>query len=387
MQKIVVGLFFGGRSTEHEVSVISALQAFENFDKSKYTLIPFYVSKDSQFYSHESFLSLSNYKDMDSLLTPKHRVTLANSNHKPGFLQGNILPKFTPLDIAFPLFHGAFGEDGAIQGMFEIINLPYTGFNVTGSATAMDKVISKSVFQSLGLPVGKYIYFTRNQWLENPKQCLKICQNLKYPLFVKPADGGSTIGVNKVTSPADLEFNIEVAAIYSDKVLIEESFENCIEVNCAALGYKEITPSVCEMPLKSADTLTFEDKYLRGGKTNKSPAKSDGLSSMSRQIPAPISSKLTKQIQLTTIKVFEALEGCGVARIDYFVDLQKELFWINEINSPPGSLAYYLFTPLGIAYKNLLDRIISDGLERFADQKTTQHTFNTPLLQEMAKKA
>ncbi len=383
MSKITVGLFFGGRSTEHEVSVITALQAYEHLDKSKYNVVAVYVAKNGQFYTGDQFLDLKNYRNLNNLLLSNPQVTLEKRQNQLGLVQTKVFPKFTPLDIAMPLFHGSFGEDGAIQGAFETIGLPYTGLNVMGAALAMDKVISKALFTSLDLPVAKFTTIRRLDWWEDPKACLALVKKeFKYPVFIKPADIGSTIGINKANNDDELQFNIEVAAVYSDKILIEEAFQNCIEVNCAALGYRQVTPSVCEMPISSGEALSFDDKYLRGGKGSKGA----GMASLTRQIPAPISDKLAKQIQDATVKVFQALEGCGVARIDYFVDPKTEKFWINEVNSPPGSLAFYLYEPKGISYTQLLDQLIADGLQRAEDQKKTQYSFDTPLLQQMAAK-
>lgn len=382
MNKLKVGLFFGGKSVEHEVSVITALQAYENLDIDKYEIVPVYVSKPGDFYVSTKFLDLKNYKDADNLVLNSTKVTFV----KGGLQTLGFWSKFIPIDVALPLFHGSFGEDGCIQGVFETYQIPYAGFNVLGSAVAMDKVISKYVFQSLGLSVAKFVSISRNDWIENPEKCLaEVKETLQFPMFVKPADIGSTIGINKAEDIDELKFNIEVAAVYSDKILSEEAFEGGIEVNCAALGYKEITPSVCEMPIRSGDVLSFEDKYMKGGKGSKG-SKGAGLASLSRQIPAPISPKMAKQIQETTVKIFKTLEGCGVARIDYFVDSKKEKFWVNEVNSPPGSLAFYLYEPLGIKYKDLLNRLINDALERFADQQKTQFVFHSGLLSQMAKK-
>lgn len=383
--KLKLALFFGGRSTEHEVSVITALQAYENLDLGKYEVVPVYTSKSGQSYSNTKFLDLGNYTDIDTLLLTSSQVTVVRLDGKPGVVEPKILPKFTPIDLAFPLFHGAFGEDGSIQGVFETFQIPYVGFNVMGSAVAMDKVVSKALFKDLGLNVGKYFTVSRIEWNENAEACLKeIQKQLKFPLFIKPADTGSTIGIGKARNEDELSFAIEVAAVYSDKILVEEAFEHCIEVNCAALGYKEITPSLCEAPISLSGVLTFEDKYLRYGKSSKG-SKAGGMASLARKLPAPISKKLTQKIQNTTVKVFKALEGCGVARVDYFVNPETEDFWINEINSPPGSLAYYLYEPMGIPYKVLLDRIITAALERFREQKKTQFIFKSPLLTEMAK--
>jgi D-alanine-D-alanine ligase len=385
MNKTRVAIFFGGRSPEHEVSVVTALQAYESLDKEKYEVTAVYVSKSGQFYTNPKFLEIKNYVDIDSLLLSSAQVTFFQKNGQGGLLEPKTFPKFHPIEVAFPIFHGAFGEDGCIQGVFESFQIPYVGFNVMASAVAMDKVVSKAVFKSLGLSIGAYFVISRLDWNEDPKNCLnQIKKELKFPLFIKPADTGSTIGIGKAKNDDDLNFCIEVAATYSDKILIEESFEGCIEINCAALGYKKVVPSVCEMPISSGDVLTFEDKYMRGSKGSKSGGNKAGMASLTRKIPAPISKKLTKEIQDATVKVFKGLEGCGVARIDYFVDPKSEKFWINELNSPPGSLAFYLYESIGISYKELLDQLIASAKERFEDQKKTQFTFNTPLLSQMA---
>ena len=382
--KLTLALLFGGKSTEHEVSIITALQAYENLNKEKYNVLPIYQSKKGEFYTNDKFLEIKNYKDVDKLLLYSKKILFGNKNNRPGFYILGLLNKFVEIDLAMPLFHGSFGEDGCIQGLFETLQIPYTGFNVMGSAVAMDKVISKTLFQSLGIPTANYFFTRRIGWNEDRQKRLNdIKKALKFPLFVKPADIGSTIGINKAENENELSFNIEVAGTYSDKILIEEAFEDCIEVNCAALGYKQIIPSLCEMPIKSGSALSYKDKYMSGGKGSKG-GKNSGMASLNRKIPAPISKKLAEEIQNTTVKVFKALEGCGVARIDYFVDPKTEKFWINEVNSPPGSLAYYLYSPMGISYEELLETMISSALERFEDQKKTQFTFDSPLLSQMA---
>lgn len=386
--KLKIGLFFGGRSTEHEVSVITALQAYENLDLNKYEVIPIYVDKSGGFYTNQKFLNIKNYRDLPSLLLSSSKVIVGSKNGKGGLWSMGVLPRFTPIGIAFPALHGSFGEDGCIQGAFEIYKIPYVGFNVIGSALGMDKITQKALFKEWFLNVGAYTWIKRISWIENPKRCLKEIQNIvKFPMYVKPANIGSTIGVNKAKNMEELEFAIEVASAYSDKILVEEAIsgENIIEINCAALGYSHVKISVCEMPIRTSDALSYDDKYKRGGKGSKGSSKSMGMASLDRVIPAPISDTLTKEIQDATFRIFTGMDGCGVARVDYFVDKTAEKFWINEINTIPGSLSFYLFEPLGIRYKELLDIIIQAGLERFEDQKKTQYSFNSDLLKLMAK--
>lgn len=376
-KKLKIALLFGGRSTEHEVSVITAIQAYENLDKERYEVAPVYVSKDGDFYTNPKFLEIKNFKDVDALLLSSTKITFT----KGGFVRSGLFRKFISIDLAFLLFHGSFGEDGCVQGLFETYQIPYTGFNVLGSSVAMDKVISKYVFKSLGFSVANFFVINRTDWINNPKDCLKNIK-LKFPLFVKPADIGSTIGINKANDLDSLSFAIEVSSTYSDKILVEESLQNCLEVNCAALGFNKITPSLCEAPIRTGEALSYEDKYLRG---NNKGSKSGSMVSMTRKIPAPISEKLAKEIQKATVKIFKELEGCGVARIDYFVDTKINKFWVNEVNSPPGSNAFYLYEPMGIKYQKLLDTVIESALERSAEAKKTQYTFTSPLLSQMAK--
>lgn len=363
MQRLKIGLFFGGRSVEHEVSVITALQAYENLDKSKYEVVPVYVSKAGDFFTSPKFLDLKNFKDIDSLVLSATKTTFV----KNGIQTLGFFPKFISFDLALPLFHGSFGEDGSFQGLLDLMQISYVGFSVVGSSIGMDKALSKQVFQNLGLPIGKYIVVKRG---EKPN-----INNLKFPVVVKPTSIGSSIGVNKVENPDDLEFYIEVAGTYSEKIIIEEAFENMIEVNCAALGYKEPIASLCEQPLPSSAILSFTDKYTKAS-----------LASMQRKIPAPISQKLTKQIQEVTLRIFKALDGCGVARVDFFVDPKSEKFWVNEINTIPGSLSHYLFKPLKISYQKLLDILIDSALQRAEDQKKLTYVFESGLLSQMATK-
>lgn len=389
-KKLVVGLFFGGRSVEHEVSVITALQAYENLDKEKYEVVPVYVSKEGKFYSDPKFLNLKNYQNLQALLLSTMKISPARRESSGGLIEQKILPKFIPIDVAFPMFHGTFGEDGKIQGLFDMLQIPYVGISVMGSALSMDKIPQKALYKELGLNVGKYSWFTRNEWLDNPKEVLKRVQDeLKFPIFVKPATIGSSIGINKASDEDALSFAIEVASTYAEKILIEEAFEGCIEVNCSAMGYREIFASACEMPVASSEILSFADKYQRGGGKG---SKGAGMASLTRVIPAPISQKLTKEIQEATRSVFRALDGCGVIRVDYFVDKEKEKFWINEVNPIPGSFSFYLwnktinpFSGSGmLSYKELLDKLIDFALQRYEDQKKTQYVFDSGLLEQMA---
>lgn len=380
--KTILALLFGGRSTEHEISVITAMQAYKNLDKEKYEIIPIYQSKKGDFYTNSKFLDIQNYKDIEKLLLSSKKIVFTTDNNTGGLLILGILPKFKPLNVAFPIFHGSFGEDGSIQGLLEQYRIPYVGFDVGGSSIGMDKLTSKLIFQSLGLPIGKYFSFKRFEWQKNKDEILKnVKSELRFPMFVKPASVGSSIGINKATDDDSLAFAIEVALIYSNKAIVEEAFENVVEVNCSAMGYKEVRVSVCEMPIVSSNILSFEDKYKKGSKG----VKNQGMASASRIIPAPISNDLTKKIQEMTIRIFKSLDGCGVARVDYFVDKKNKKIWVNEINTIPGSLSFYLWDKSGISFTKLLDKLIEFALERYRDKMKTQYTFESGLLSQIAR--
>lgn len=383
MAKLALGIFFGGKSTEHEISVITALQAINNLDKEKYSIIPVYIGKNGEMYSGEKLLDINNFKDLDSLILSLTHIYLGRKKGNFGLFTSGMMPKFTKIDVAFPIFHGTFGEDGSVQGLFEMNNVPYVGFNVASSAVGMDKTLSKHLFNALGLNVLDYISFSRNEWLSNSKEIVKkITDKFRMPVFVKPATLGSSIGVNKVSNEDSLSFAIEIAFVYCEKVMIEEALEEVLEVNCSVLGYKEPKASVCEMPISSGEMLSFADKYQKGQKGSKF----QGMASLSRKIPAPISEKLSREIQNISIKIFKAMGGCGVVRIDYFVSEKNERITVNEINTIPGSLSYYLWNKSGIEFPQLLDHLIEFANERHSDREKTQFTFSTNILQNFDSK-
>lgn len=378
-----IAILFGGRSVEHEVSVITALQAYNALNKENYQIIPIYIHKNGEFYTNNLFLNIKNYKNIDELVLQSKRIFLGRKKNECGFFEIGLFSKFTPFDMAFPIFHGSFGEDGCIQGLFEMYQIPYVGFDVLGSAVAMDKVISKQLFVALDLPIGKYTFIDRKDWFSDSKNSLiYIKRSISYPAIVKPATLGSSIGVSRVIDDDTLQFAIEVASEYSEKIVIEEEYKEAIEINCSVLGYKdEVYRSVCEMPVKSSKLLSFSDKYQKGDKGGK---KHQGMASSSRVIPAPISEALSNEIQDASGKIFQALNGCGVARIDFFIDRDKKKFWVNEINSPPGSLAFYLWEHSGINFSELIEKLIKYGERRAYDKSKTHYTFESGLLSQMA---
>lgn len=383
MNKLTLGLFFGGRSTEHEISIITANQVLNNLDKDKYEIIPIYISKKGEFYTNPKFSEIKNFKDIDYLLLSSTKINLGRNKDRVGLFKLGIFKNFIPIDIAFPVFHGSYGEDGCIQGVFEILRIPYVGFGVEASAVGMDKIFSKYLLRSLNLPIIDFTGIKRLDWLKDPKKVIEeITRKFQFPLFVKPATLGSSIGVNKVSNKDSLAFAIEVAFVYSEKLIVEMGVENIKEVNCSVLGYKNPRASVCEMPVSTGDILSFADKYKGGGGKG---SKGEGMASLSRIIPAPISKDLSKKIQNASIKIFREMDGCGVARIDFFVDEKNNTFYVNEINTIPGSLSYYLWEKSGIKFKNILDDLVNFAIERESVKVKTQYTFESGILSKLGE--
>jgi len=381
--KTRVLVVFGSRSVEHEVSVVTGLQVVENLDKEKYEVIPLYIDKKGQWWSGEELGEVKNYTDLE--LTGKRGVKQYRLSGILGDKRlmpvGGFLDKPIEFDIVFLVIHGTYGEDGTIQGYLEMLNIPYTGGGVAASAVGMDKVMQKAVFEKEGIPVVDYVWFTKDEWEDQRKEVVgKIEKKLKYPMFVKPANLGSSVGINVAKDRVGLEWAIEIAKEFDRRIIVEEGLENIEEINCSVMGVDELQTSVCEQPVKVTDLLSFQDKYMKGGKG----AKTKGMASLSRIIPAPISKAFTKKIEDYSKMAFRAIGASGVARIDYLVDIKKEKVWINEINTLPGSLAFYLWERSGYPFAQFLTKLIELGFEYFEKRKSVNFSYESGLLKQVA---
>ena len=385
--KIRVGVVFGSRSVEHEVSVITGQQVIAALDKNRYDVTPIYITKAGVWYTGEKLLDVANFKDEKAVLIGCEQVYLppdptvggliVQRGEKGGLFKRPREPEVLPLDVLFPTVHGTYGEDGTLQGLFELAGIPYTGSGVLGSAVGMDKILMKSVFRDQGLPVVKYYATTRRAWENDPDATMNaIEQTLGYPVFVKPANLGSSVGITQAKTREELHQAMEVAAHYDRRLLIEQAVPNVIEINCAVLGFQEPQASACEQPIALQDFLSYEDKYMRGGKAN-------GMKSLSRKLPAPISDELTKRVQEIAIRSFEMLDCRGVARIDFLLDTKTETLYINEINTLPGSISFYLWEPVGMNISALVDRLIQLALETHQERQRTTYSVDSPLLARM----
>lgn len=387
-----VAVVFGSRSVEHEVSIVSAVQAMDAMDPLRYEPLPIFITKEGRWVTGNDLRRIESYKDLPGLLSRCRPVYLRPEPfgnrlfmEESGPL-GTRRTRATVVDVVFPIVHGTFGEDGTLQGLLELAGVPYVGAGVVGSAVGMDKIIMKAAFQSLDLPVVCYLWFSRSRWQASPETILdEIERTLRYPLFVKPANLGSSVGINKATDRASLTQALEVAAHYDRRLLVEEAFEGGIEVNCAVLGNDDPIASVCEQPIPWSEILSYEDKYLRGGKTKGSSGEGEGMASLTRRIPAPISTDLTAQVQRLAIEAFRAVDCAGLARVDFLVDPISGRVAVNEINTMPGSLAFYLWEPSGVPFPALIDRLIELAQERHHERRQTTYSFDSSLIQKLSK--
>lgn len=383
--KIKLGVLFGGKSVEHEVSIISALQAAASINREKYDVVPIYMTKKNEFYIGEEIGKIESYSGgIPQLLKKSQQVLMIPANgrvellHYPLKKLGKSL--IETIDVLFPIVHGTNVEDGALQGYLKTLGVPFVGCDVLASALGMDKYMMKCVWKAAGLPVLDCLRVGYKAYMEAPEAFLdKVEKEIGYPVIVKPIDLGSSVGIRKALNRAELSDAMDYAFQFAHKVLVERAVEHLKEINCSVLGdFDEAQASECEEPVSSDRILTYEEKYLKKGGSKGEG--SDGMASLSRIIPANISEEERAFVRETAVKAFQALDCCGVSRIDFMMDSATREIWINEINTIPGSLAFYLWEPMGVKYTELLDRMIDLALKRDRDQAEISYAFDTNIL-------
>lgn len=374
-----IGVVFGGRSVEHEVSIITGMQVMENMDKEKYEPVPIYISKEGKWLTGSSLLNFANFKKgnlseaEEMFISPK----AGNYNYYPNPEDVGLFGKkvLGSLDLVFPALHGTHGEDGSIQGLFELMDIPYVGCGVLASSVGMDKILMKDVYKANGIPIVNYYWFYRTNWKDKKELVIKdIEERLEYPVFVKPANLGSSIGINIAKNQEALIDAIEIAVNYDRKIIVEQAVNNPREINCAVMGYdEEVITSLCEEPLGWKDVLTFEDKYV------KSNAKGGKSSGERRIIPADISDELRLRIEELAKRAFICIDAKGASRIDFLIDEDENVF-VNEINTIPGSFGFYLWEGKDISFERLVDELINIALITHEDKKSNMYNFEANLL-------
>ncbi len=382
--RIKLGVIFGGETVEHEVSIISALQAINNLDEDKYEVIPIYISKDKVWYTGRLLFDMDFYKDINSNKKYVKEVTLCKIDGK-FYLEctkGLFRKLVAELDMVLPIVHGNNVEDGTLVGYLDTVGIPYVGSHVLGSALGQDKVVMKQVMKSEGLPVVDYVWFYDNEYYTIKDEILDKVSKLGYPVVVKPATLGSSVGISFVHTESEIDGAIREAIKYDKKIVIEKAISNLVEVNSSVLGNSEYQKvSTLEEVMGLDEILSYTDKYLSGGKTKGVKSGSKGMASASRIVPARISKELTEEIKETSKKVFKLLNLSGVVRIDYLIDKKTNKFYVNEPNIIPGSLAYYLWKEDGVSYKSLLDEMISIAIKEYKNEVKKTRSFESNILE------
>ena len=395
MPETTVAVLFGGRSVEHEVSVITGHQIMDALTVAGHRVLPIFLTKDGEWYAGTSLHNLKLYTDPAGEPTNAAgvaRVSLSPDRSirqlvmHPRTRQGLFRkPSQLWADVFFPCLHGSFGEDGSLQGLFELADVPYVGAGVAASAITMDKALTKAVCRSMDIPVLDWIALSRHEWDHEATEVVRrIEASFAYPMIVKPVCLGSSIGVKRCHDGTTLHEAIAAALTLDDRVLVETALTDFIEINCAVMGPPE-QASVCEQPVTHEVILSFDAKYKRGGKGAKQARKPGGMASLDRLIPAPIPAELAQRVQSLATQIFRVIGAAGTARVDFLYQSHCEALYLNEINSIPGSLAFYLWEATGIPFDILVDKLITIALQRHQERVRTQFSFEVNLLRHKAE--
>ena len=385
--KIKVGVFFGGKSVEHEVSIITAIQAIENMDKTKYDIIPIYIAKDNKMYCGKYISDIEQYKNIKKLIDRSIQITLIQKANKVALLKCD--KKFYEngiydyIDIAFPIVHGTNVEDGTLQGYLKMFNIPYVGSDIISSATGMDKYAFKCILKENNIPVLDCIYYTLENYNNGVKNIIDdVEKKISYPIIIKPVNLGSSIGIQVVKTSSELEEAIIDAFSYANKIIVEKAIINLKEINCSVLGdYEDAQASECEEPLKTDEILSFKDKYLSGTKSKSAKFGNDNsMNAGVLKLPADIPNETKQKIQELSIRTFKVLGCTGVARIDFIIDNDNNDVYVNEINTIPGSLSFHLWKATNLSYPDLLDRLINLGIKRNREEQNRTFSFDSNIL-------
>lgn len=398
--RTVVGVFFGGKTVEHEVSIISALQVIENLDNEKYEAIPIYISKDNKFYTSELLTRIEEFRDLDEVKRLSNEVYFTHENSKLvlNLVKGIFKKVLAKVDIVFPVVHGLNVEDGTLEGFLEMYNIPYVGCDVCASAVGMNKIIFKKVLEASKLPVVEYETLNIEEFEEDEEKAFdKITKKLDLPVIIKPSNLGSSIGIEIVKDKSEFKEKMQNVFNFCENVLVERCVTNLREINCSVLGnFKEQEVSVLEEPIKNDEILSYKDKYMGDGTksgakngtkaTKFSGSKGSGMASLSRKIPAELTKSQEDEIYLLAKETFRVLNCEGISRIDFIMDGDNNKIYVNEINTIPGSLAFYLWEPKGISFKELLDKAIRYAIKRKERRDKITYSTDVNILNMTGKK-
>ena len=394
--KIKVGVFFGGESCEHEISCITANQVLHALDSDKYEVIPVYIAKNRDLYTGDELFDLSNYYSLNELVSKLKKISLVKDGNKVYIkpVKSSLFEKKETIDVAFLAVHGTNGEDGTLQGFMEMMKLPYTSCDVLGSAIGQDKAIMKEIFAYEGIPMVDWTYFYYDDYAKNEASYLSRVAEIGYPVIIKPANLGSSIGIEVAHDEEEFKNKVKEVKEYDLKIVVEKLIQNLKEVNCSVMGSLfDAKASPIEEVLKGDEILSFEDKYVgnakgsKGAKGAKVPQKgSKGMATTKRKVPADLTDEATSYIKNVSLKVFKALNANGCVRIDFMIDRDTDKIYVNEINTIPGSLAFYLWNEEGTDFSKECDILIENALKRYRIKEKMTFSFDTNILSTFRRK-
>jgi len=400
--KTKVAVIFGGRSVEHEVSIISGLQAYLALDREKYDPVVLYISKNGDLYAGEGLDTIEFYRGLPGCLSTATRVIPVPTARGVDLVRypmkrfgDNVVGSF---EVAIPVVHGTNVEDGSLMGFLEMLGVPYASCDIPSSALGMDKYLMKIVLRDAGIPVLDAKVFTSKDFaLDEERVMAELEDAIGYPAIVKPVNLGSSVGISKADNREKLKSSLELAFEFADRVLVEKAVQPLREINCSVLGNSiDAVASACEEPFGNDEILSFADKYLSGGdgktggktggaktggaKTGGKTGGGAGMSSLKRRCPADISEETTKTVQKLAVDTFKALGCMGVSRIDFLMNADTGELWVNEINTIPGSLAFYLWEATDVSFADMLDRMVKLAIKRQEARDSLTYTYDTNIL-------
>ena len=398
--RIKLGVFFGGKSVEHEISVITMIQALEGIDEEKYEIVPIYIAKDGVMYTGDDLLDLEQYKDLDVLLKRSYKVTLVNDGKKVNVIRypAPLIGKrvMNTIDVAFPIVHGTNVEDGTIAGYLNMLGLPYVGPDILASSIGMDKILMKRVLRDAGVPVVDFVAFYSMEYIKDEDKILKeVEEKLSYPVIVKPGNLGSSVGIRKAKTKVELEEAIEFAMEFADRVIVEKAVVKLKEINCSVLGnVVDTAASECEEPFFSDEILSYADKYMGGSKSSKggkfgavkggkiggSKSGERAMAASKKKLPADITKEQKDEIQRLAKETFKVLGCAGVSRVDFLIDEETGEIFVNEINTIPGALSYYLWEATGKSVTEEMEDLINIAIKREADREKLTFSYDQNIL-------
>lgn len=378
-----IAVFFGGRSTEHDISIISALSSvIKPLELTKkYNVVPVYIAKDGKWYSDDKLKDIKLYRsDAIDKFCAKIKPVAVVFDGGMTFRKSGLTGKDIRIDIAFPVMHGAYGEDGSLMGLLRMAGIPFVGYDMQASVIAMDKILAKQVAEANGIPTPKFIFFSKAEFESSHDLIVdKVMQNLKFPQFVKPPHLGSSIGITKVNNRNELMNAIEVAAYYDSRILVEEAVDNLIEITVPITGNEVLQAALPERPLiHDEQFFDFDTKYIGGGKKGGGKKGSQGYS----ELPAKIHETLYNTSIETAKKVYRAVGGEGISRVDLLIDSRSGIVYFNEVNPMPGDLYAHNWRASGVSSVELVDRLIELAEERFARNQKIETTFASNFLKQ-----